>query len=152
MWAAGAKLNALAMQTFKIKTYRDGMKAEKPHFYILSKGNNAGKPLENPCPNCFLVTTPCENSKEQIFWLAYGLWQGKCFHEYLSGSVITFIRIKHVKNLLETSLRKAQSREDKFTKSIAMLKGFEENTKILKLQLDLMERVKRAVVWEVLRE
>lgn len=42
------------MKTFVVKTYKAGTEFEKPHFYILNKGLNSGKPLIEPCPNCYV--------------------------------------------------------------------------------------------------
>ncbi len=79
------------MTKFTLKTYRPSAETEKPHFYILNKGMNSGKPLKQPCPNCFILIAPTEEAKEQLYWLCFGLWRAKSFHYYLKGSVIPFI-------------------------------------------------------------
>jgi hypothetical protein len=43
------------MQTLKIKTHKMKNTHAGNYLFILSKGLNAGKPLQNPCPNCFVL-------------------------------------------------------------------------------------------------
>lgn len=43
------------MKPFKIKTHRTGETYQSPHFFILNKGNNAGKPNICPFTNSFVV-------------------------------------------------------------------------------------------------
>ena len=105
-----------------------------------------------PCPNCFVLITECEKSKEFFFWLSYGLWQGKFFHEYLIGSVIPFIRIHDAKNLIETSAQKATNNNGQYEKSINHLKSLNHQEQTLKKQLKLMDQLKRVLVLEILKE
>ncbi|PHR48031.1 MAG: hypothetical protein COA32_05760 [Fluviicola sp.] len=88
----------------KIKTYKGG-RYETKDLFILSKGMNSGKPLEKPCPNCFICHCDSIQEKQRIYWLLYALWQGKKFHESLVGSVIPFIRKKDLIKLLEVGLK-----------------------------------------------
>jgi hypothetical protein len=68
-----------------IKCYNATQPVKPFTFYVLAKGLNSGKPLENPCPNCFAVT--CKNAGEMDFYftLTFGLWKSKSFHYYLPG-------------------------------------------------------------------
>ncbi len=68
-------------------------------FFILNKGLNSGKPLEKPCPNCFVITVKNDEEKEFLFWLCWGLWQSKKFYYLHTGSVIPFIRLNEFKVL-----------------------------------------------------
>lgn len=86
-------------------TYQKEAVYQGPHFFILNKGLNSGKPLKNPCPNCFVVICNSENEKEILYWIVYSLHQGKRFQAALVGSVIPFIR----KNDLVKIIKKAQS-------------------------------------------
>ena len=89
------------MSTFEIKTHRIRKTYAQPHFFILNKGLNSGKPLKNPCPNCFVITTPSEDDKNTLFHLSMMLLINGNYHYYLKGSVIPFIAIKDVKNLIQ---------------------------------------------------
>lgn len=87
MFGAGAQnLKARTTNTPKIKTHRmtDEFKIQN-HFFILSKCYNAGKPLLNHCPNCFVVITSNLEEREYFYWLCYGLWMGGFFRQVLTG-------------------------------------------------------------------
>ena len=46
----------VVMSNFKMITYRQEGVYKGPHFFILNKGLNSGKPLKKPCPNCFVIS------------------------------------------------------------------------------------------------
>lgn len=71
-----AILNWIAMSTFELKTHQVGRTYSNPHFFILNKGLNSGKPLTNPCPNCFVVTTSTEEEKNTLFHISMMLQIG----------------------------------------------------------------------------
>ena len=52
------------MSTFEIKTHQIGRTYSNPHFFILNKGLNSGKPLTLPCPNCFVIISKNEADKK----------------------------------------------------------------------------------------
>ncbi|MFC2186867.1 DUF6943 family protein [Fulvivirgaceae bacterium LMO-SS25] len=140
------------MHTFHIKTYRKGFTSSKPHFFVLSKGLNAGKPLETPCPNCFAIITESEEARNFYFWLSYGLGQAQAFTPHLTGSVIPFIRIGDVRVALLAGQAKALKDRRKYLKSLALLQDFEKKAKILQKQVELVKQVKRAIMFRILLE
>ncbi len=140
------------MHTFKLKTYRIGFKTQKHHFFILSKGYNAGKPLENPCPNCFILMTETEEEKNFYFWLCYGLWQARGFYEHLIGSVIPFLKIGDARSVLLTGTEKALKDRKKYMQSLSLLQDFENKKKVLERQIQLIREVKRAIMIKILLE
>lgn len=81
------------MTTPKIKTHKMKNTYVEDHFFILSKGMNAGKPLDKPCPNCFVLFAKSKVERNMLYWLCFGLWQGNFFHPFLTGYVIPFIRL-----------------------------------------------------------
>lgn len=86
----------------QIKTYK-GKRIESPHFFfILNKGNNSGKPLAQPCANCYVLIAETKKEKDFYYWLCYGLWQSNKFHPFLYGSVIPFLRVHNIKIVLKT--------------------------------------------------
>lgn len=140
------------MYTFHMKTYRDGLTTTKPHFFILSRGNNAGKPLEKPCANSFMIITDTEEGKNFYFWLAYGLWQAQGFYPHLIGSAIPFLRIGDAKAVLLAGASKALKDRTKYLKSLALLQDFDKKSKVLEKQLKLIKQVKRAIMFRILLE
>ncbi|MFT3795221.1 DUF6943 family protein [Flavobacterium sp.] len=127
------------MQKINIKTHNPKNNYEKPHFFILSKGYNSGKPLVQSCPNCFVLEFTSEQEKENNYWLAYSLWQSKFWRYYLVGSVVLFLRLhefkpqfiakgealqnsyaQHIKNVQALNL--LEEKEIEFSKNIALIK------------------------------
>ncbi len=109
-----------------IKSYRPGVVYSTPHFFILNKGNNSGKPLLSPCPNCFVIQFETLKDKELAYWVLYSLWQSRAFHPYLRGSVIPFVILKDVESCLCDGLRKAEQDPEQFRKMVSMLLSLEQ--------------------------
>ena len=82
------------MLQFQLTTYNPDKEYSGLYIFILNKGLNSGKPLKTPCPNCFVCKLKNEEEREQIYWLLFGLWQGRAFYTSLLGSVIPYIRKK----------------------------------------------------------
>lgn len=140
------------MHTFQIKTYRESFQSAHPHFFILSKGLNAGKPMDTPCPNSFAIVTPSAEARNFYYWLAYGLWSAQAFTPHLTGSVIPFIRIGDARAVLEAGQLKALKDRSKYLKSLALLQDFEQKSKILEKQIHLVKQVKRAIMYQILAD
>jgi len=119
-----------------------------PHFFILNKGNNSGKPLTVPCPNCFVIWFQCEAEKEQIYWLSYSLWQSKAFYPLLRGSVIPFVVLRDVKSSLLDGLDKANENPAQFEKAVAALRSLEVLEKNYKQNLLLISNAKRMLFYK----
>lgn len=135
------------MQKLNIKTHRIGRTYLKPHFYILNRGLNSGKPLLIPCANCFVIQCKTEEEKEQLFWLLFGLWQSKAFHPYMRGSVIPFVSLNDLKNCIQAGFEKAQEEPKQFQKSVKTLRSLEEIRNQYYKNLQLIEDAKKAVFY-----
>ena len=136
------------MSTFSIKSHRSGVVYSMPHFFILNKGNNSGKPLTVPCPNCFVIQFQCEKMKEQIYWLSYSLWQSKAFYQFLRGSVIPFIVLNDLKSCLRDGLKKVDENPAQFEKAVAALRSLEAMEKQYKQNLVLIANAKRMLFYK----
>jgi hypothetical protein len=135
----------------QIKTHKMNNTYSEAHFYILSKGNNSGKPLETSCPNCFVCLCKDEVEKQKLYWLFYGLWQGTFFHPFLTGSVIPFIRLNDLKKIANTALAKIELKPQQFDKNISMMKLLDEKTKVVQEQITLIKQAKKALMYQVLK-
>jgi hypothetical protein len=138
------------MCTFILKSYIQKKEIRKPHFFILNKGNNSGKPLTVPCPNCFIIQFQCEEVKEQIYWLLYSLWQSKAFYPLLRGSVIPFVVLRDVKSCLLDGLNKANGNPAQFEKAVAALRSLETMEKQYKQNLLFISQTKRMLFYKFL--
>ncbi|MDX1828241.1 MAG: hypothetical protein R3342_01725 [Lutibacter sp.] len=88
------------MSTFELKTHQIGRTYSNPHFFILNKRLNSGKPLSNPCHNCFVVISKTEEEKHSLYHLSMILQIGGFYAYYLKESVIPFISINDCKKTL----------------------------------------------------
>ncbi len=138
------------MSIFSIKSHRPGVVYSMPHFFILNKGNNSGKPLCVPCPNCFVIQLQCEAEKEQIYWLSYSLWQSKAFYPFLRGSVIPFVVLRDVKSCLLDGLNKVDENPTQFEKTVAALRSLEAMERNYKQNLLLISKAKRMLFYNYL--
>ncbi len=138
-------------QSVKVKTHKPGSSYSENHFFILSKGNNSGKPLIAPCPNCFVLLTETESECELLYWLCFGLWQGGCFRVYLCGSVIPFIHLRDITRLLTLACEKIAGRKEAFAKAVEVLRCCAEQEKKITDQLKLMKEVKKSIMCKLLQ-
>ena len=135
----------------KIKTHKMRVVYNCPHFFILSKGNNSGKPLEKPCPNCFVCLCKDENEKQILYWLFYGLWEGAYFKPFLTGSVISFIRLDNLKEVATMAWAKIELQPQQFNKNISLIQMLNEKDKVIQAQIKLIKQTKKALMYQVLK-
>ncbi len=135
------------MFTFSISCYNSISTKEvlSNQFYVLSKGLNSGKPLEKPCPNCFVITVKNDEEKEFLFWLCWGLWQSKKFHHLHTGSVIPFIRLQEFKAFIKEQAATAFAEKEQYNKNVKALQQLEALEKNYKQSLLLIMDAKRAI-------
>lgn len=69
-------------------------------FFILSKGDNAGKPGLKPWVNSFVVISNNPEMKEFYFWLTYGLYKAKSFKTIHRGSVIQYVNLRELRHVI----------------------------------------------------
>jgi len=138
------------MCTCIFKSYNQKSEIKKPHFFILNKGNNSGKPLTAPCANCFVIQFQNETEKEQVYWLLYSLWQSNAFYPFLRGSVIPFIVLRDVKSCLTAALNKVDENPAQFEKAVAALQSLEAMEKQNKQNLLLISQAKRMLFYKYL--
>ena len=137
------------MNTLKIKTHKMKNVYEGHHFFILSKGMNAGKPLEKPCPNCFVLFAKNEEEKNLYFWLCFGLWQANLFHPFITGSVIPFIRLEDFNQVIREALVKLN--ESEFQKSVSVMQDLQKYQENISKQLELIRVAKKSLMYKMLR-
>jgi hypothetical protein len=137
------------MKTLKIKTHKMKNFYAGNYFFLLSKGLNAGKPLDKPCPNCFVLFADCEEEKNKLYWLCFGLWQAHFFRRFLTGSVIPFIRLHDVKQIINEALSRVDFTE--LEKSISVLNNLQKHQENISKQLELIKQAKKSLMYSVLK-
>ena len=132
------------MQIFEIKTHQIGRTYTAPHFFILNKGLNSGKPLVKPCPNCFVIIAPTKAKRESLYYLCLSLKVGQFFAYYLKGSVIPFIGISDAKKVINTALQNYEAQQWQIkVEKLKKITVFEEN---LQQQLATISKLKIALL------
>jgi hypothetical protein len=137
------------MKTIQIKTHKMKNTHAENHFFILSKGLNAGKPLEKPCPNCFVLFTKSEEEKNRLYWLCFGLWQGNFFRSFLTGSVTPFIRLDDLKTVINEAISKVDLNE--FEKSMSVMNDLQKHQENIFKQLELIRHAKKSLMYRILK-
>lgn len=135
------------MFSFSINTFNvfNQNSIKQPHFFVLCKGLNSGKPLEKCCPNCFVITVNNQEEKEFLYWLCWGLWQSKKFHHLHTGSVIPFVRLHEFKLYLKEQAAIAFAEKEQYNKNVKALQQLEALEKNYKQNLLLIQDAKRAI-------
>ena len=139
------------MQTFELRTHRIGRIYSKPHFFILNKGLNSGKPLSKPCPNCFVVTSSTEKEKNTLFHLSMMLQIGGFYAYCLKGSVIPFITIDDCRNTLKKGFNSSMSTANQIQKHIKTVEVISKREKELQNVIDKMAVLKVAYIRSFLK-
>jgi hypothetical protein len=129
----------------KITTYSPDQKRSPFAFFILNKGMNSGKPMEQPCPNCFTFNAVDKAEKDHNFWLCFGLWQSRSFHPHLIGSVIPFIRLHDLNQVINQASDIAQTNPAAFQKTVEALKILDQHEKQYHRNLLLISEAKKAI-------
>ncbi len=138
------------MQSFQIKSHAKGRTYSQPHFFILCKGNNSGKPLTAPCPNCFVLL--CESGqKDLLYWMLWGLWKSRAFHPYLRGSVIPFIVLSDAREVLMDAM-KAASDKVELAKSVKTMRTLEELENNYLTNLALVQDARRTIFYRYMKK
>lgn len=129
---------------YEIKTHRLERTYNKPHFYLLNKGLNSGRPMNKPCPNCFVVTTESEEQRESLFYLCLSLQTGRYFNYYIKGSVIPFITIDDTRKVLNTASQNYLN--DHWQLKVSKLMKITQYEENLKNQLKTIAQLKLAIL------
>lgn len=126
------------MLNYRLYTHQRGNYYECPHFFILSRGKNAGRPQYEAIPNAFVVVTKESEELERLYWIAYALWKAKGFEFIQLGSVIPFIKVGDVRNLIAdkaSSIDFSSQHTKKRLKLLCSLRKLGEH------QLDLVSKI-----------
>lgn len=124
-----------------IKTYRPDTKIPPHTYYILNKGKNSGKPLDQPCPNSYMVSCCDPESRNTFYWLCFILWKSNAYYPDLRGSVIDYITIGDFKSRLFKAYSKF-SNPAVIIKASNQMQRFDAKSKQLKSLLLSIEKLK----------
>ena len=122
------------------------------HFFILTKGNNAGKPGYQPWANSFIATSPNEEMNNFYFWLTYGLYKAHSFKTFHRGSVIPFINLQETRSVITPAAYAIYPQWQEFKTILQQLELLEQRknnlAQILKSTATLQEYLIRSYLKE----
>lgn len=134
------------MINFKLKHYQSGSTCNLPHFYILNKGMNTGKPLKEPCPNCFVIEFFCTSDFEDMEAICSSLWKDKFWHQFLIGSVIPYIRIGDFSKNLALKSHEMMLDFEQHKKDMKTLKMLLEKEEQFQQNINLINDLRRVIM------
>jgi hypothetical protein len=132
---------------FIVKTHRKGILYRKPHFFILNKGMNSGKPQNEPFTNCFVAIFQNDNDCENCYWIAYSLWKSKFWHPHLIGSVIPFICLSDFKKAFFVQSKILMEEHETHLKHVETLKLLQLKEKQFHENINLINDMRRVIVY-----
>ncbi|QTV04780.1 DUF6943 family protein [Faecalibacter bovis] len=130
----------------EIKHYSAKVEIQSNDLFALSKGLNVGKPLEEPCPNCFVIRCTNWKQKETYKAILYAAWKTNAFDNYLYGSVIPFIRIQDFKNVVTEKAKKAFNNYRRFETDFKRYLELEKYEASIAKQLQLIRELKHVYI------
>lgn len=135
------------MMNFIVKTHKKDTIYNKPHFFVLNKGMNSGKPQNESFTNSFAIIFDSETVCENIFWIAYSLWKSKFWHQHLVGSVIPFLRQNDFKKEFFLKSKMMMEEHEAHIKHVAALKLLEQKEKQFHENINLINDMRRVILY-----
>lgn len=105
-----------------IKAYKAGVLYANPHYFVLNRGLNSGKPQKEPFANSFVVIFQNESDCENYFHVAYSLWLSKFWHQYLVGNAILFLRLEYFKEEFPVQAKRMMIEFEEHERKVAAIK------------------------------
>lgn len=134
------------MLTNKVRTYSVHRPAPEQAIFILNRGHNAGKPLREPCPNCFIIYCSNLEELETVYWTFYALWKNGFFHPYLCGSVIEMLRLFELKKLLQNFIQPGIEKATRNPEMIHKIKSIYDLEQQQEQQSKLLSQLRASLV------
>ena len=139
------------MRAVRIVTHRPDAVYLANVVFILSKGNNAGKPLNKACQNCFAVEFEQIEDVERFKSLCQILLQSQVFSQYLKGSVIPFISIRDFRSIVSRYLELVNNLPDGFSHLVEVLSAIAEQEQKNRSMLSLLSQCRMALIADFTR-
>jgi hypothetical protein len=134
------------MTNFIIKTHRKGIGYTKPNLFILNKGLNSGKPNKEPFANSFVIIFQHEEDCENFYFVAFSLWQTRFWHQFLTGSVIPFLRLQDFKKEFNLRSKAMMEEHSQHVKNVAALKLLEQKEKQFHENINLINEIRKVIL------
>lgn len=135
----------------KIKTHKQGRVYNQPHFFILNKGLNSGKPFNHYVCNSFVFLADNIDEKEFYYHLLLGCWELRLFRPYLKGTAIEFVRLNDVIDVMQETVNSINTGNRSFydvQKSLVQIDALQIN---LNSQLNYLMQLRKSLFHKYLR-
>ncbi|MEC5395264.1 DUF6943 family protein [Bergeyella sp. RCAD1439] len=134
------------MLTHNLRTY--SVKKETPEntLFILNRGRNAGKPLLEPCPNCFILYLKNPEEVETYYWTFYAFWKHGFFHPHLCGSVIEMLRLCDLKTLMRNFIQPAFVKATENPEMVNKIKATWQLEQKIQQQVKALQKLRHSLV------
>lgn len=139
--------NPNVMANFIVKTHKKGNVYKNEHFFILNKGLNSGKPLNESCTNCFVIVFSSSEEKESHYWIAFSLWKSKFWHQFLVGSVIPFLRLPEFKKEFFIKSKDILTDFESHKKDVTAFRLLEQKEKQFHENINLINDMRRVILY-----
>ncbi len=140
------------MKAIRIITHLPGRNYSAHVLFILSKGLNAGKPLAQPCPNCFAVEFSSADDAFRFRALCLILMQSHIFSQYLKGSVIPFLTIRDFRSIISRYFVLVDTLPAQFGHLVEVLANIEEQEQKNRSILNLLSQYRMALIADFTRQ
>lgn len=136
----------------KIKTHKSGRMYNQPHFFILNKGLNSGKPFKHYVCNSFVFLADDEDERDYYYFILLGIWELRLLRPYLKGSVIEFVRLGDVVDVLQEVVNAVNTGNRKsFADVQKTLLQIEASQSNLHQQLSYLMQLRKSLFHSVLK-
>jgi len=140
------------MLKHKIKTHKMGGTYAAPHFFILNKGEQSGKPAQMYWSNCFVFIAETNEEKEFYFFVFLGLWELGFFKKALIGSVVSYIRIGDLIDIAEEAVNNINTGNREWSDISGAITQLEQQKAVLLQQIDYILKIRRVMLYKLVRK
>lgn len=136
----------------KIKTHKSGTAYNQPHFFILNKGLNSGKPFRHYVVNSFVFLADDNQERDYYYFMLLGLWELRFFRPYLKGTAVEYVRLGDVIDVIEETLNSINTGNQTFAdvqKSLAQIEALQSN---LQMQLTYLMQLRKSLFNKYLKK
>lgn len=130
----------------QIRCYHSNVMLQPHVFYILCKGDNAGKPALKPWANSFAVICSNQQYFDFYFWLVWGLFKSNKFKIHLRGTAVPFLNLDDVRSVIREMAPAVFSDWSKFQELIVTMDRLEKLKSNLAQQVIASENLQRQLI------
>jgi hypothetical protein len=130
----------------QIRCYHSNVMPQPHVFYILCKGENAGKPSLKPWANSFAVICSNQQYFDFYFWLVWGLFKSNKFKIHLRGTAVPFINLDDVRDVIREMAPAVFPDWSKFQELIITMDRLEKLKSNLAQQVIASENLQRQLI------